>query len=76
MVLACRHAASVKGAVELKWKKLVLDNWLCRSIADFFIFIYILFPFVTGKLIWEIFLHLLYVFVFLGNCFFFVIVGL
>lgn len=43
--LACRHAASVKGAVELYMERrqmLMLATWLCTSISDFFILIFFL----------------------------------
>lgn len=77
MVLACRHAASQRGSrAWMKERNLVLDNWLFTSVSNFFIFIYVPFPFLTGKLIWEIFAFVVHFLFFKESCFFFVIVGL
>lgn len=67
-----------KAQMKKRKRNLVLDNGLCTSIPDFFIFINIyiyLFPFVIGKLIWENFAFVVHFCFFQKKDFFFLLLS-
>lgn len=74
-MLLVREAVESLNETNETWYEIIDYSLVFQT---FLFFIYILFPFVTGKLIWEIFafvVHFLFFF-FKESCFFFVTVGL
>lgn len=73
-MLLVREAVESLNETNETWYEIIDYSLVFQT---FLFFIYILFPFVTGKLIWEIFAFVVhFLFFFKESCFFFVTVGL